>query len=50
MLWPAMTKPEIAKRLAREKQLLALDAADQLDRTVNQIVLTLRKGQAAHLP
>ena len=50
MLWPAMTKPEIAKRIAREKQLLALDAADQLDWTVNQIVLTLRKGQAAHLP
>lgn len=45
-----MTKPQIAKRLGREKGVPSGDAADQLDRTVNQIVQILRKGQSARLP
>jgi nucleoid DNA-binding protein len=45
-----MTKPQLAKRLGREKGLPPGTAADQMDRTVNQIVQSLRKGNAAHLP
>lgn len=45
-----MTKPELARRLGREIKLPTGPAADQLDRTVNQIVLALRRGQPTRLP
>ena len=45
-----MNKPAQAKRLGRERGLPPGDAADQLDRTVNEIIRTLRKGHSAHLP
>jgi nucleoid DNA-binding protein len=45
-----MTKPEIAKRLARQAGMSRAEAADQLDRVVNQILAKLRKGQCAPLP
>lgn len=45
-----MKKPEIAKRLAQQAGLSKAEAADQLDRVVNQILSKLRKGQSAPLP
>ncbi len=45
-----MKKPEIAKRLARQAGLSKAEAADQLDRVVNQILSKLRRGQSAPLP
>jgi nucleoid DNA-binding protein len=45
-----MKKPEIAKRLARQAGVSNAEAADQLDRVVNQILAKLRKGQPARLP
>jgi nucleoid DNA-binding protein len=45
-----MKKPEIAKRLASQAGVSNAEAADQLDRVVNQILAKLRKGQAAPLP
>ena len=45
-----MKKSELTRLLAQEKQVPQVDAADQLDLTVNQIVRALRKGQSAHLP
>lgn len=45
-----MTKPELARRLGREIKLQPGPAADQLDRTVNQIVRALRRGEPTRLP
>jgi nucleoid DNA-binding protein len=45
-----MKKPEIAKRLARQAGVSNAEAADQLDRVVNQILAKLRKGEPARLP
>ena len=45
-----MKKPEIAKRLARQKGVSKAEAADELDRVVHDILAQLRKGQAARLP
>jgi nucleoid DNA-binding protein len=45
-----MTKPEIAKRLARESGVSQAEAADQLDRVVHQILSKLRNGKTAPLP
>ena len=45
-----MKTAEIAKRLARQAGLSNAEAADQLDRVVNQILSKLRKGQSAPLP
>jgi nucleoid DNA-binding protein len=45
-----MRKPEIAKRLARQSGVSNAEAADQLDRVVNQILAKLRKGKPAPLP
>jgi nucleoid DNA-binding protein len=50
MLQPEMNKPELAKQLGRERGVPTGDAADQMDRTVNQIVRALRKGTPARLP
>jgi hypothetical protein len=45
-----MKKPDLAKRLARRSGLSVGEAADQLDRTVQQIVQQLRHGREARLP
>ena len=46
----AMKKPQIAKRLAKRAGVSRAEAADQLDRVINDIVTQLRSGQAAPLP
>ena len=45
-----MKKPQIAKRLAKRSGVSRAEAADQLDRVVNEILSHLRNGQAAPLP
>jgi nucleoid DNA-binding protein len=45
-----MKKPDLAKRLARRSGLSVGEAADQLDRAVQQIVRQLRHGREARLP
>lgn len=45
-----MKKPQIAKRLAKRSGVSSVEAADQLDRVVNEILSTLRNGQAVPLP
>ena len=45
-----MKKPEIAKRLARQSGVSSAEAADQLDRVVNQILSKLRQGKPAPFP
>ena len=45
-----MKKPQIAKRLAKRAGVSKAEAADQLDRVVNDIVAELRNGRAVPLP
>ena len=45
-----MKKPQIAKRLAKRSGVSRAEAADQLDRVVNEILSNLRNGQPAPLP
>jgi nucleoid DNA-binding protein len=45
-----MKKPEIAKGLAEASGLTEAEAADRLDRIVNDIVSRLRRGESAPLP
>jgi len=45
-----MKKPEIAKCLARRSGVSEAEAADRLDRVVQQILSTLRHGREAPLP
>ena len=45
-----MKKPDIAKKIAREAGLSEAEAADRLDRVVDQIVASLRRGRPAPLP
>ena len=45
-----MKKPDLAKRLARRSGMTLGEAADQLDRAVDQIVRKLRQGREAKLP
>jgi nucleoid DNA-binding protein len=45
-----MTKPELAKRMARHSGVSEAEAADRLDRLVYQILEKLRRGQEAPLP
>jgi nucleoid DNA-binding protein len=45
-----MKKSALAKELARRRGLKTGDAADQLDRVVNQIIRTLKAGRPAYLP
>jgi nucleoid DNA-binding protein len=45
-----MKKPEIARRLARQTGLSEGEAADRLDRAVQQILFNLRRGKASSLP
>jgi nucleoid DNA-binding protein len=45
-----MKKPDIAKRIARQSGVTQGEAADRLDKVVHQVLSSLRKGGAAHLP
>jgi len=45
-----MKKPQIAKRLAKRAGVSRVEAADQLDRAVNEIVAQLRNGKPVPLP
>ena len=45
-----MKKPELAKRMARQSKTTVGQAADSLDRLVQEIVAGLRRGQGASLP
>jgi nucleoid DNA-binding protein len=45
-----MKKSDIAKRMARQSRTTVGEAADCLDRLVQDIVAGLRHGQDAHLP
>jgi nucleoid DNA-binding protein len=45
-----MKKSELATRLAKQSGVSTAQAADQLDRVVNQIIANLKKGESAPLP
>jgi nucleoid DNA-binding protein len=45
-----MKKSDIAKRMARQSKTSVGQAADCLDRLVQDIVASLRRGQGASLP
>ncbi|MGO9227698.1 MAG: HU family DNA-binding protein [Bryobacteraceae bacterium] len=45
-----MKKPDIAKRMARQSRISVGQAADCLDRLVQEIVAGLRHGRDANLP
>jgi len=45
-----MKKPDIAKRMARQSRTSIGQAADCVDRLVQEIVAGLRHGQGAKLP
>jgi hypothetical protein len=45
-----MKKAELANHEARRQRIATGNAADQLDRVVNQIIRALRSGRAAELP
>jgi nucleoid DNA-binding protein len=45
-----MKKPDIAKRIARQSRISVGEAADCLDRLVQEIVDDLRHGREAVLP
>jgi len=45
-----MKKPDIARHMARQTGLSQAEAADRLDRVVQQILRNLRQGKEASLP
>jgi nucleoid DNA-binding protein len=45
-----MKKAQIAKKMARRSGVSESEAADRLDRVVNQILARLRRGEDATLP
>jgi nucleoid DNA-binding protein len=45
-----MKKSDLAKDVAKRHGLKTGDAADQMDRVVNQIIRTLKAGRPARLP
>jgi nucleoid DNA-binding protein len=45
-----MKKLDIARRMARQSRVTRAQAADQLDRTVHEILSNLRQGRQAALP
>ena len=47
---PVMKKSAQSKALAKRNKMKTGDAADQMNRAVTQIILTLRSGQSARLP
>jgi nucleoid DNA-binding protein len=45
-----MKKPEIARRIARQGRMSCGEAADHLDRVVNEILSSLKRGKPAEMP
>jgi nucleoid DNA-binding protein len=45
-----MKKSDLAREVAKRKGLETADAADQMDRIVNQIIRKLKGGRPARLP
>jgi len=45
-----MRKEQLAKRLARESHVSPATAADQVDRIVSDLLMRVRRGEAASLP
>jgi len=45
-----MTKPDIAKRMARQAGVSPAEAADRLDNVVRQILTDLRQGRESAFP
>ncbi len=45
-----MTKPDIAKRMARQAGVSPAEAADRLDNMVRQILTDLRNGRESAFP
>jgi len=45
-----MKKEQVARRLAKESHVSAATAADQVDRIVSDLLMRVRRGQAASLP
>lgn len=45
-----MKKEQLARRLARASHVSPAAAADQLDRIVSDLLMRIRRGQAASLP
>jgi len=45
-----MKKPDIAKRIARQSGVTQSEAADRLDRVIQEILTNVRKGAPAPLP
>ena len=45
-----MKKEQLARQLAKESRISPAAAADQVDRVVTDILLRIRKGEAASLP
>ncbi len=45
-----MNKSDLVSRLAKLTHLSKAEAADQLDRVVNNIIFNLRKGKSARFP
>jgi len=45
-----MNKADLARRLAKRSGVSPAEAADQLDRVVNEIITQLTKGETAPLP
>ncbi len=45
-----MKKEQLARRLAQESHVSPAAAADQLDRIVSDLLMKVRRGQAASLP
>jgi nucleoid DNA-binding protein len=45
-----MNKADLARRLAKRSGISPAEAADQLDRVVNGILVQLRRGETAPLP
>jgi hypothetical protein len=50
MIWLAMKKEQLVRRLAREAGITPAAAADEMDRILNDILLRVRHGQSATLP
>lgn len=50
MISGEMKKEQLARRLARESKVSPAAAADQVDRIVSDLLMKVRRGQAASLP
>lgn len=45
-----MRKSDLTHRIARQTHVSPAEAADQLDRVIHEILVSLRKGEPAALP